>query len=252
MTATTKPLPPHGTKTCRSDDNRHAEYVRNKARQVAILAGHRFTMEAAIVATHIDKLIKAGATANGISVAARTGAHTVQDIHAGARVTTHATVAERILAVTLDAALNPYEVRVDSIGSVRQIRALMAAGHSIASIRAAGEPEVERTTASELINGKLPRIRACTAAAINTAYARLSMKTGTSAKSRLRAERAGWAPPAAWDGIDMADPDAFPDFTGHCGTLKGHRIHEDRGIPVCSPCNQARVETRPETLGCAA
>lgn len=53
------------------------------------------------------------------------------------------------------------------------------------------------------------------------------------------AAKKGWAVSAAWDGIDMSDPAAFPDFTGHCGTLKGRRLHEACGIPVCGPCRAA-------------
>lgn len=252
MTAT-KPLPAHGTparakgrpasgiKGCRCDACRHAEYLANKAREVAAAAGHPATIDAAIVAAHISKLIKAGATANGIGVAAKASTHTVQLIHAGTRATTRTTTAKRILAVTIDAALNDYALRVDSTKSLRQIQALMAAGHPVAAIREACEPVVERTTASALLNGKLPRIRACTAAAIDVGYGRLSVFTGTSAKSRLRAERAGWAVPAAWDGIDMSDPAAFPDFTGYCGTPKGYQAHRGSGIPPCQPCKDAEA-----------
>jgi hypothetical protein len=258
VTAATKPLPPHGTsarakgrpasgiKGCHCDACRHAEYLANKAREVAALAGRPATIDATLVAAHIKKLIKAGATAHGIGVAARTHTHTVQLIHCGVRTTTRATTAKRILAVTIDAALNNYELRVDSTKSLRQIQALMAAGHSVTAIRNTCEPAVERTTVSTLLNGKLSRIRACTAAAIDVGYQRLSMHTGTSAKSRLRAERAGWAVPAAWDGIDMSDPDAFPDLTGHCGTTQGYQAHRGSGIPACRPCKDAEAAASAE------
>lgn len=258
MTAPVTPLAAHGSvarakgrpvggiKGCRCKPCRDAEYRYDKARDLARLAGRPYTMPAAIVAAHIDKLIKAGATANGIGVAAKTGTHTVQLIHSGARTTTRTTTAERILAVTIAEALNDYGLRVDSVGSLRQIQALMAAGHAVVDIRVACEPEVERSTISTLLNGKLPRIRARTAAAIDVGYSRLSMTMGNSAKSRLRAQRANWAVPAAWDGIDMSDPNAFPDFTGHCGTPQGYQAHRGSGIPTCRPCKTAEAEASAE------
>lgn len=241
-TARAKGRPASGIKGCRCPKCVHAEYVYNKAREVAALAGQPYSVNTAAVAGHIDTLIAAGATANGIAAAARTGANTVQNVHSGAQPTMWATTAARILAVTVADALNDYHLRVDAIGSARRLWALMAAGHELTVIRANCEPELDRSTASQLLNGTLTRVRARTDSAIRVAYGRLSNSSGASARNRLRAERRGWAVPAAWDGIDMDDPTAFPDFTGHCGTLKGHRLHETCGIRICNPCRHAKAE----------
>ncbi|MFH9574267.1 hypothetical protein ACH4MG_27465 [Streptomyces sp. NPDC017454] len=49
----------------------------------------------------------------------------------------------------------------------------------------------------------------------------------------------GWAPVGAWDDDRIDDPEAFPDWTGHCGTPRGRTIHYRIKIPVCQPCRQA-------------
>jgi hypothetical protein len=241
-TARAKGRPASGIKGCRCPRCTHAVYIYNKAREAAALAGSPYTVDTAAVADHINTLIAAGASANGIAAAARTGTHAVQNIHNGTQPTMWATTAARILAVTLANALNDYHLRVNAIGSARRVRALMAAGHELAAIRADCEPKLDRSTASQLLNGTLTRVRARTDSAIRVAYDRLSNSAGTSARNRLRAERKGWAVPAAWDDIDMDDPSAFPDFTGHCGSLKGHRLHETCGIPICDPCRHAKAE----------
>jgi hypothetical protein len=117
----------------------------------------------------------------------------------------------------------------------------MAAGHAVADIRNACDPLVDHTTMTHIINGTLPRIRVRTDNAVAVAYDHLAYTFGASAKSRNRARQHEWAPPAAWDGIDMSDPNAFPDFTGHCGTPKGYQAHRGSGIPACRPCKDAEA-----------
>jgi transcriptional regulator with XRE-family HTH domain len=53
-----------------------------------------------------------------------------------------------------------------------------------------------------------------------------------------------WAPPGAWDDDQIDDPAAHPDWTGHCGTPEGYRIHYRIRVPVCPPCRDARTEQR--------
>ena len=58
-----------------------------------------------------------------------------------------------------------------------------------------------------------------------------------------RAKRAGWVPLGAWDWETIHDPNAFPDWTGHCGTHFGYQAHRRQGVePVCEPCWTARRE----------
>lgn len=57
-----------------------------------------------------------------------------------------------------------------------------------------------------------------------------------------RAAELGYAPRACWDEDTIDDPEAFPEWTGRCGSALGFRIHLREGIPVCEAC--AERETK--------
>jgi hypothetical protein len=42
----------------------------------------------------------------------------------------------------------------------------------------------------------------------------------------------GWVPLHCWDDDTVGDPDAFPEWTGVCGTERGYRLHLENGMPV--------------------
>lgn len=79
--------------------------------------------------------------------------------------------------------------------------------------------------------------------------------TSASQKYALSAaKRNGWAPPWCWDEDTIDDPDAFPEWTGACGTAEGYRIHiretffgDGDPLPPCDPC-KAAVEKKPPNL----
>ncbi|MGV9278143.1 hypothetical protein [Streptomyces griseosporeus] len=56
------------------------------------------------------------------------------------------------------------------------------------------------------------------------------------ARARRYAADRRWAPVGAWDDEQLDDPEAFPDWTGHCGTNQGYQAHYHSGIPYCQPC----------------
>jgi len=58
-------------------------------------------------------------------------------------------------------------------------------------------------------------------------------------KCSTMARRAGYAPRSCWDDDTIDDPDAFPDWTGRCGTPFGMVVHRREDIPVCGPCGEA-------------
>jgi hypothetical protein len=64
------------------------------------------------------------------------------------------------------------------------------------------------------------------------------------AAARQIATSRGWAPIGAWDDDRIDDPDAFPDWTGWCGTPKGRSIHYRIGVAVCAPCRDACAKQR--------
>lgn len=58
-------------------------------------------------------------------------------------------------------------------------------------------------------------------------------------RARRSAVRNNYAPAHCWDPDTIDDPDAFPEWTGRCGTAHGRRIHAREGIPVCEACRDA-------------
>jgi transcriptional regulator with XRE-family HTH domain len=62
--------------------------------------------------------------------------------------------------------------------------------------------------------------------------------------SRTFARKHGWAPPGCWDDDTIDDPDAFPEWTGACGTPEGYAIHLREKIKVCEPCKASLADER--------
>ncbi len=67
--------------------------------------------------------------------------------------------------------------------------------------------------------------------------------------SRRLASEASWAPPSCWDDDTIGDPDAFPEWTGKCGSPYGYYLHREHGIFLtkggsvrCVPCREAKAE----------
>lgn len=58
-------------------------------------------------------------------------------------------------------------------------------------------------------------------------------------RAKRYAAECGWAPVGAWDDDVIDDPEAFPDWTGRCGTADGYRDHYSSGTPYCEPCRAA-------------
>ncbi|ACU71944.1 hypothetical protein Caci_3035 [Catenulispora acidiphila DSM 44928] len=240
MTAT-KPLAPHGTRAryrrgCRKECCLAADRRDRKRRK---LYGSLKTQPDTII-PHLRELLDGGASVKSVAKAAGCDRTTVQRILNGTRKGVWQSTRDRILAAA-DAELT---ANIPALCATRQVRALIAAKHPLSAIIAASG--LDRSLVSELANGRRNSIRASTAVAIRNVYGQLSDSVGASSRSANRATREGWAPPAAWDGIDMSDPKAFPDFTGHCGSTSGYWIHRSRGIPQCQPCRDAESEANAE------
>lgn len=63
-------------------------------------------------------------------------------------------------------------------------------------------------------------------------------------RTRCYARAHRWAPVGAWDDDVIDNPEAFPDWTGRCGTPGGYSDHYRFHIPVCEPCRQAGLAHR--------
>jgi hypothetical protein len=75
------------------------------------------------------------------------------------------------------------------------------------------------------------------------------------------ARRHDWAPSHTWDSDTIDNPDAFPEWTGECGTVTGYNLHRKERIHVlpsvdkngkerlsvlCKPCCHARIARKDE------
>lgn len=105
----------------------------------------------------------------------------------------------RILAVL------PTPSRVDGTGTRRRLQALIAIGHTGASL--ADRIGWSRTNIWNLILGD-GLVSARTAAKVTSVYDQLWNQPGPSTRARNLAAKRGWPPPLAWD--DIEDPDAHP------------------------------------------
>lgn len=97
---------------------------------------------------------------------------------------------------------------VDSIGVVRRLRALGALGWTSTEI--AAHCRFSPDYVARLRGGASKRVLMATALTVYDVYAELADRLGPSSIARRRAARVGWAPPLAWDGDTIDDPDAVP------------------------------------------
>ena len=256
MTTATKPLAAHGTTArakgrptggvpgCPCRPCRKAENAYDKRRRFLNATGRELTLPVEPVAQHLDSLFAAGAGWIQLAAACRMSTSNVSKIRRRQQVTVSRSVAQRILAVKPGMALPPRRL-VPAIGSVRRVHALMALGHPMKNITAAAG--LDHTLVSDLINDRVATVTASTAAGIRTAYSALSAQSGVNVRALLRAERNQWAPPAAWDEGALDNPDAHPDWTGHCGTDRGWWTHRRGDQTPCSRCQEAHDEWRAAT-----
>ncbi len=215
----TRPLPPHGTygryvgrphtrtPGCRCEPCVTAMRVYSRRRGLLAATGRSLTVDASPVTERLRRLRAAGAGWNQLVAATGCSTSTLSALLHGTRPTIRRTTAQRLLTVRLAEVICPGR-SVPALGSIRRVRALVAAGHGVEQI--AAECGIEQTTVSYLLGGRLDTIRATTHQAVDEAFERLALVVGNSARSRRRAAAARWAPPLAWD--DPDDPDEQPQY----------------------------------------
>jgi hypothetical protein len=134
-----------------------------------------------------------------------------------------------------------------AVGSIRRLQALAVAGWPWA--RLARESGLTPARLHRLLTAD--DVPVSEARAVSAVYDRLGTASpglcgvpGVYARAaRARAAEEGWAPVGAWDDDTIDDPAALPDWTGHCGTVRGADLHDRHGIPLCQRC-QAALERR--------
>jgi hypothetical protein len=97
---------------------------------------------------------------------------------------------------------------IDPTGSRRRIQALQAIGWPMSElVRLLGRPG---SNALSHLNAN-PQCRRSHAIRITVLYERLRRTPGPSYSAALRAQKQGFAPPSAWDGRHINDPNVVPD-----------------------------------------
>lgn len=136
--------------------------------------------------------------------------------------------------------------RYPSVGIRRRLQALQAAGFTLAVVASlVDDKDVRQIHATMCGKTNAHFVTAPYATAIITAYDKLyvaqpvdwGVTPRSVAYAKTVAAKNNYAPPGCWDEDTIDDPDAFPEWTGACGTLNGVRIHRRDGIPLCPACS---------------
>jgi hypothetical protein len=196
----TKLRPPCTCPTCLNGSRRF-----RKVYMVRYSRGESGLAPTAPVSVHLKKVIESGRTIS--QIAKESGVHwnTVHDALNMRRPKMLQSKAEKLLAVS---AAPDESALVDSTGTVRRLRALVAMGHPQSVI--AGEVGCAYTYISTLTHGQRATVTIALERSVQRAYAKLSMTVGKSSEARARAAAYGWHGPLAWDDDTIDDPKAVP------------------------------------------
>lgn len=149
--------------------------------------------------------------------------------------------------------------RILAVGSQRRIRALVAAGFSFQfQGRYLGyKSETTRNYGTALLKNRY--IHQDLAERVDAMYRTLRyedpMMWGMTLNAMNRVQNDGvrksYAPPSCWDDDTIDRLDAFPEWTGACGSMEGLRIHRRDDTPVCEPCQNSRRVAKTARLASA-
>lgn len=212
-----RPLPAHGTEAryqgsttrppCRCRTCITGWTQAGQRRQLARLQGRPASIPSAAVTAHIKTLIDSDMSAGQIAAAAGVNTSTVCEHAEGRWLKIRRTTAEKILAVQPGQYGNLGQV--PALGTRRRLQALYAIGYGVTILAAA--TDLTANGIAKITYGQVETVSARTHRIVADAYRRLSRTPGPSHRARQRAEREGWASPAAWDD-NIDDPAAQPDI----------------------------------------
>lgn len=204
---------------------------------------------------------------------ARMGQSSISDLYRGARgprkgvpgkpiAKVPRTTADRVFAVPYQAVSASSSAKVPAIGTRRRMQALCAIGYGSKFQADFIDQSPDYQYFWRLLSGrrsdshsraKFETVEVATREKIKAMYEKLAFTDpadlgvikGEITKCRNIGVKRGYAPPSCWDEDTIDDPQAFPEWTGECGTVKGFRIHYREGLlPVCEACTTARTVQR--------
>ena len=241
----TRTAPQHGERRCylhgcRRPECLNAHYRYMSRYRLDRIEGATRRVPIDPVAQHVQTLRDAGWSPGQIAAAAGCTERTVSDLQHHRYKTIRRDIASRILAARPTLATVPGTTAVPATGTIRRIQALMAIGHTLASIATA--MPMAPTALSNTVRGGRPTVTVDTARAAERVYRAWSETPGPSRRSINRGVANGWPPPAAWDDERIDDPGAIPDRTGFSGTDRGWWMHTIQHLPMCQPCEDAHEQ----------
>lgn len=185
--------------------------------------GIRRYADAAPVRAHIQTLYQAGASYRAIAELAGVSIHVVCQVAKGQRHV-RSVNATKIMALTSARIFDRggADDFVPSIGSVRRMQALAALGHSAQTIADAMGPGATAHVVRNIRSIRSRWISRLNHDRARAAYDQLWDQPGTSHQTRAAAQRAGYAPPLAWDDDTIDDPIAQPQ----------HQLGGDQVSPI--------------------
>ena len=134
--------------------------------------------------------------------------------------------------------------KFSGLGVRRRLQALAAVGYTTVTL--AEITNRDHTYIHAIMTGKNARnfVNRPVGLAVHQAYekyASIDPRTlGQSERATTYAKniavKHSWGAPKDWDDDTIDDPDAWPEFTGKCGEVKGIMIHLRDGIPMCRRC----------------
>jgi hypothetical protein len=169
--------------------------------------GQKRRCNAAQTRHHVERLLAAGWHQAQIARAAGIAHRTVGSVTAGAD-----SISKRTALALLSIPIGPPpgdHRDVDSTGTVRRVRALVAIGWPIAHL--ATQFGLYPTALGNIARGELQHVRATTADTIALHYQHLARTPGPSQRARNEARSKGWHGPLAWDGAAIDNPAAEPE-----------------------------------------
>lgn len=139
---------------------------------------------------------------------------------------------------------------VDPTGMRRRLQALVARGFSYNVL---GELLGTTPNAVQQLALRDTRTFASTLNTVATVYAKLQYADPMDYGGTVRtvhiaqgvAARRGFALPMCWDEDTIDDPEAFPEWTGACGTNEGYWLHKKYDMPMCEVCEVAGKPSDP-------
>lgn len=167
--------------------------------------------------------------------------------------------AEKILAVRAVPENLGSAVGVEGAGTRRRLQALVAGGWPQAQL--ASRLGMGGSNFGTLIHAEGVEVLAATARSVTALYEQLwradpaenGVTLQAASRARTQARANGWASVGAWDDDTIDDPEAFPDWTGMCGTPQGYDAHyAHRLLPACQPCRDAKKADRKSRKAVAA